>query len=214
VGFNFHIFNLFQVVASSQALALFDFDGTLTKKDSLLEFLFFYFGKLETLGKVVAFLPKYFYVGILKKDKSLAKEKLTSLFFKGVEIKSFNQKCLEFSTQIIPTLILDQAMNKLNWHLSQNHEVCIVSASYKNYLLPFFESIGVKVISTELEVIEGKLSGRFISCNCNGEEKAKRINDSFHLEKYTSVYAYGNSSGDSAMLGLANKKFYRPFRVQ
>lgn len=200
-------------MGSVKSLALFDFDGTVTKKDSLLEFLLFSFGKVEVVLKLTAFLPLFFFYAILKKDRSLAKEKLTSFFFKGMEFNIFDKRCEQFSLEVLPSLIVSQAQKRLDWHLSENHEICIVSASYKNYLTPYFGSIGIKVIATELEVQEAILNGKFESTNCNGIEKVNRIKNRFDLSKYETIYAYGNSKGDLPMLDLANKKYYRPIEL-
>lgn len=52
-------------------------------------------------------------------------------------------------------------------------------------------------------------TGRYRGGDCSGMEKARRIRKSFNLEAYSTIYAYGDSPEDEAMLSLAHKKFYR-----
>jgi hypothetical protein len=54
---------------------------------------------------------------------------------------------------------------------------------------------------------------RLIAANCYGQEKVTRICAELDLSEYNSIYAYGDSSGDKPMLALADKAFYKPFRI-
>ena len=47
------------------------------------------------------------------------------------------------------------------------------------------------------------LTGEFKGKNCNGEEKVKRIKAHLMLSEYDEILAFGDSSGDEAMLSLA-----------
>jgi phosphoserine phosphatase len=68
------------------------------------------------------------------------------------------------------------------------------------------------VLCTELEVAEGRVTGRLANNNCNGEEKLRRIKAELALEEYSEIYAYGDSSGDTAMLSIATQPHFKPFR--
>ena len=82
----------------------------------------------------------------------------------------------------------------------------------KNWIAPWAKENGIKeVISTEVEIKNSILTGKFRTRNCHGKEKVQRL-----LEKYPSrekyfLYAYGDSRGDKELLKLADKKFYRKF---
>ena len=67
------------------------------------------------------------------------------------------------------------------------------------------------LISTELESIEGELTGKFLEPNCNGIQKAIKINDKYDLSKYNEIHVFGNSKGDLPMLELGTHKYYRFF---
>ena len=44
--------------------------------------------------------------------------------------------------------------------------------------------MGFDLISTELEVKDGKLTGKFSTPNCNGKEKVRRIKEKYNLKLY------------------------------
>ena len=87
------------------------------------------------------------------------------------------------------------------------------SASLDPYLVPLGGSLGVDaVVCTVLERgADGRLTGRLVGANCRGAEKARRVRD-WLLENDLAdaeLWAYGDSSGDNALLALA----HRPLRV-
>ena len=96
-----------------------------------------------------------------------------------------------------------------------------------NWVRPFFKVRGldgVRVLGTQIEVIDGRLTGKFKSNNCYGEEKVHRICEalttsanaygtlslSFDRAQYE-IEAFGDSRGDKEMLAFANKGHYKPF---
>lgn len=194
---------------SSRRIAFFDFDGTLTKSDSLKHFLFYSFNLWELIFKSIKYVPLFFYYKIIQRNNAKAKQALFRVFFKGDSEQAFNNKCEKFSTSVIPKLIQSEVLQRVQWHQKRGDEVVVVSASIENYLRPYFSPMNIKVIGTKLEVIKGKLSGNFSGKNCNGLEKKARIENSYQLSDYEKSYAYGNSSGDNAMLDLVDDGFYR-----
>lgn len=101
---------------------------------------------------------------------------------------------------------------KIEWHQSQGHHVVVVSASLECWLRPWCEQNTLELIATRLDITDGKVSGRLLSKNCYGIEKANRIKEKFDLNQFDTVYAYGDSRGDKEMLDLAHEKHYKPFR--
>jgi len=58
----------------------------------------------------------------------------------------------------------------------------------------------------------GVVTGKLLSKNCYGIEKANRIQEVYNLSDYKHIYAYGDSRGDRELLELADESFYKPFR--
>ncbi|PAF43461.1 HAD-IB family hydrolase [Helicobacter sp. 11S03491-1] len=194
-------------------IAFFDFDGTISKSDSLFLFVKFLVGK------------KRFYVGILTHIHILlgylmgilsnhyAKERLSKYFFKGLAQGEFLNISKDF-LPILTSIIKNSALKKIQWHQNRGDKVVIVSASFEEYLKPLCEELRVDCIGTTLEVINGKLSGKFATPNCYGKEKLNRILAIYNLSDYEKIYAYGDSRGDEEMLALAleENRFYRYFK--
>jgi phosphatidylglycerophosphatase C len=196
----------------SQPIAFFDFDGTITTKDTLLEIfkyrhgsLKFYLGFLLNSPYLVAYKA-----GII--SNQLAKEKTLKLFFGGMKEKEFNEFCERFAADKIPALLRTKALKEIDQLKKAGAEVVIVSASPENWLRPWVTSLNLKLIGTQLEVKDDKITGKIKGTNCHGEEKVRRIKEAYNLAEYKEIYCYGDTSGDKPMLALATYAFYQPFR--
>jgi HAD superfamily hydrolase (TIGR01490 family) len=196
----------------SKAIAFFDFDGTITTKDSLAEFIRFTKGNSGFLLGLIPVLPHIigFKFGLFNRQK--AKEKLLSVFFSGMPEHEFKEQSVSFANNRVPSLLRPGAVEKLKWHQQQGHEVVIVSASPAHWLKPWCNSNGFACISTELEVADQKITGKIHGLNCHGEEKVRRIREKYQLSAYDAIYAYGDTGGDKPMLAIAGYSYYKPFR--
>ena len=85
----------------------------------------------------------------------------------------------------------------------------VVTASCSNWIRAWTNSMNLELIATELEVVDGKITGRIKGKNCYGPEKEKRIKLYVELNEFDSVIAYGDSAGDQQMLDMADIKYYR-----
>jgi HAD superfamily hydrolase (TIGR01490 family) len=109
-------------------------------------------------------------------------------------------------------LLRPGAVDKLKWHQQQGHEVVIVSASPTHWLKPWCDIHGFTCISTELEIVDHKITGKINGLNCHGEEKVRRIREKYLLSSFDAIYAYGDTEGDKPMLAIAGFSYYKPFR--
>jgi phosphatidylglycerophosphatase C len=64
-----------------------------------------------------------------------------------------------------------------------------------------------------LEVKGGRITGRFLTKNCSGREKVRRIKEQYDLALFDRIYAYGDNPADRPMLGLAHERYYRWQRI-
>ncbi len=193
-------------------LALFDFDGTVTEKDSLADFIQFAVGRPRYyLG--LAFLSPMLTGYTLKiVPNHIAKERLIAHFFRGWDAEQFRTLAEQYSLEKIDAMTRSKAMERVRWHQNEGHDVVIVSASMAEWLQPWCDQNSIVLISTRLEVKEGRLTGRFATKNCYGPEKANRVKAAYDLSRYDHIFAYGDSRGDRELLALADEPFYKPFR--
>jgi len=192
-------------------IVLFDFDGTLTKRDSLFAFIEHARGKTTFWIGLFILLPWLVLhkLGILSSQKT--KERVLTYFFKGMKITAFDKLCASFAIKI-DHLIRPQAIKKIKYYNQQNTRLVIVSASIENWIKPWATQQNLTVIATKLEVIDEKITGRIYGKNCNGIEKVNRIKNDIDLAHFDTIIAYGDTPGDLPMLKLATEKYYKPFR--
>ena len=187
----------------------FDFDGTLTTKDTLIEFIRYAKGSMA-LG--LGFL-RYAHLLVLMKlglyPNYKAKQKVFAHFFKNTTLDDFNALCKAFAAST-SHLLRPNAIEAIDQAIKEGSEVVIVSASIDNWVQPFFPQ--VKVLGTQIEVIDGKLTGRFLSKNCYGQEKVNRILSLYPNRQDYHLTAYGDSRGDKEMLAFADESHFKPFR--
>ena len=194
-----------------QGLALFDFDGTITRKDSLLEFIKFSVGSVRFLLVMAMFSPSILYHAFIKKDGEIAKRKVLAYLFKGKSEDELTRLGKAFAEKIIPEILMPDAIEEIEVHQKRGDRVVVISASLELWLLPWAESMKLELICTRMEFKDGRFTGRFATPNCNGHEKVKRIRAYLDVKQYHPVFAYGNSSGDRPMLALADHGFFRHF---
>ncbi len=193
------------------SIAFFDFDGTITKKDSMWLFLKYLSGKSKFYLNVIPLIPvlALFKLNLISSKKG--KQAIFKKFFKNCDLILFEEHCKKFTQQILINQLRPEILNKMTWHQEHDHQIVVVSASPKNWISYWCEDQGIDLIATELEVENGKLTGQIAGENCKGKQKVIRIKQNYDLNKFLTVYAYGDSIGDSEMLAMADKAFYRGF---
>ena len=93
----------------------------------------------------------------------------------------------------------------------EKSQIYVVSASIDNWVQPFLPD--VKVAGTQVEVLNGRLTGRFTTPNCYGQEKVNRIQKLLTCPRTElHIIAFGDSRGDREMLNYADEAYYKPFR--
>lgn len=188
----------------ARTVAAFDFDGTITRRDSLIPFLARLAGWPRVAWALARIAPTYV------RDRDVAKEKLLTALLRGVPHADVASAGMVYGVEVARSQIRPAMRDKLAWHRGEGHEIVIVSASLDVYLREVADALGIDaLLCTQLEVDEaGRCTGRMLGGNCRGEGKATRLRA--HLgEDECVLWAYGNSSGDAAMLAMAD----HPVRV-
>src|SRR5258706_206489 len=116
------------------SLALFDFDGTITTRDSFLQFALRAFSPVE-LARVLPALPSVVAWGTGVMDTQRAKEAVTTRLFGGRSVHELEARGRRFASQQLRGLVRVGALARLSWHRRAGHEIAIVTASFR-YLLP------------------------------------------------------------------------------
>ena len=190
-------------------VAAFDFDGTITYRDSLLLFLFFTSGIGKSLACLLLSAPTLLRFVLGRIGNQSAKEALLTRFFSGMESATLDELGVRFAKHKLPQLLRPSAVARLRWHQQQGHYCVLVSASPEVYLNPWGKEMGFDaVICSRLEYDSGhRVTGRLAGDNCRGMEKVRRLRE--QVGHPTELYAYGDSRGDRELLAIADHAYYQ-----
>ena len=189
-------------------IAFFDFDGTLTRKDSFLPFMKSVSSKRKYYSGLVLIPLLYFQNTFNIISGKKLKEKVLTYFVGGLRPADIRKEVVRFTEKLIPELLTDRALNQLNSHRSKGDKIVIVSASMDIWLEHWCQNNDFDLICSIAEINNGKYTGKLEGGNCKGEEKVKRINDSYDLTTFERIYAFGDSKHDLPMLALGTHSYY------
>jgi phosphatidylglycerophosphatase C len=195
----------------SKVLAVFDFDGTLTTKDTFLELIKFNKGDFSFWWGFIKMSPVILLHLLKIIPNWRAKEYVLTHFFKGESQHDFQTKCDNFAINSIPRILRKEALLKLEIHEKNGHDIVVISASAENWLSKWCKDRNIRIIATRLEVENGNLTGKLIGKNCYGPEKLIRLKEEIKLDQYEEIHVYGDSRGDKDILGIATHPYYRKF---
>ena len=197
---------------TKRTIAAFDFDGTITTKDTFVEIIRFAKGSFALWTGFALFAPLLVAYKLNLYPNWKIKQHIFSFFFKGMKLDEFNQLCNRFC-ESSGAIIRPKAKDAVKNHLQKDDLVIIVSASVENWVQPFVRELGISsILCTKLEIDNKQcLTGRFASANCHGKEKVKRISLKYPNRHGYCLVAYGDSKGDRELLAYADKGFYQVF---
>lgn len=190
-------------------LALFDFDGTLTTRETYGDFIRavasprrLFFGRILLAPLVLAYRAKLI-------NGVAARAAITRVALRGVPESRARAEGARLAQTLLPTLLRVDEMARLRGHLAAGDQVVVVTGNFELMLAPWCAAVGVDLIASELAVRAQCLSGTYLGRQNAGEEKARRIKERYQLSDYQRIYAYGDTPEDAAMLALADRRFYR-----
>lgn len=196
-------------------IAVFDFDGTITRKDTLIEFIRFAKGSVALYWGMLLYLPWLILMKLHLYDNGKTKELVFGWFFHEMSLEQFNELGRAFYQTQADKLIYSEAKRKIEEHKSHGDIIVILSASIENWVQPFASALQAEgLLGTQAEVQNGVLTGRFATKNCYGAEKVNRLKTwlAANVNEQPYIIAYGDSRGDKELLEFANEKHYKQFK--
>ena len=187
-------------------LALFDFDGTLCKKDSFTGFIFYALSKRHIVRQGIKILPwiQAYYLKIYPANSM--RIRLFNAMFKNANSNEILDLAADYSHRLMAQLD-PELFQQLLKHQNNGDDVVLVSASVDIYLEMICQILKIDLICTETESLNGKFTGSYSTPDCSSDQKRLRILSKYNLNQYSKIYAYGNSEEDLAMLSLADFKY-------
>jgi phosphatidylglycerophosphatase C len=192
-------------------IVAFDFDGTLTIRDSFTAFLKWRTPRGRYLLGLVRLLPAAIaYLG--HRDRGRIKAAAVKEFLAGASRERLEEEARAFAKVMAPRLLRPDALEVWRRWRRKRATMVIVTASPDVVVAPFARGLGADLLlGTELAYDPlGRVSGAFLGPNCRGPEKVVRLQAQFGSDVRLAA-AYGDTSGDTEMLAIADEAGYRVF---
>jgi HAD superfamily hydrolase (TIGR01490 family) len=195
-------------------IAAFDFDGTLTRRDTLLPYLRRSLGWGRFLTALLQSAPWLVAYALRLISNHSAKARLLHVSFAGCSVDQVERWSADFVEHYLPAQWRADARAQLLAHQQAGHRCVIVSASTSLYMHHVGRALAVEtVLCTELEVQNGRYTGRMCTTNCYGDEKVRRLPawmaDQGVERTHIQLNSYGDTTGDVPMLRMADKAWYQ-----
>lgn len=203
-----------QSVEKSRPIVAFDFDGTLTIRDSFTEFLRWRAGAGGWAMGLLRMAPA---VATYARDRDRGRIKAASVkeFLGGASRETLDAEAEAFAEDVWDRFMRPDALACwTDWGTRGAHRV-IVTASPEETVGPFARRLGAEgLLGTSLLFdADGRVTGAFAGPNCRGEEKVRRLRAAYG-DDVTIVAAYGDTSGDIEMLAMAETPGFRVFKAR
>jgi len=200
-----------QSPVGDRPIVAFDFDGTLTIRDSFTAFLRWRAGAADWAVGLVKMAPALAaYIG--DRDRGRIKAASVREFLRDVERTALEAEAERYADQVWGCFMRPDALACWKaWGEKGAHRV-IVTASPETTVAPFARRLGAEgLLGTQLMFdAQDRVTGAFAGENCRGEEKVRRLRAAYG-DDMTLAAAYGDTSGDTEMIAIAAEKGFRVF---
>ncbi len=190
----------------------FDFDGTLTIRDSYTAFLKWRAGGRRYALGIVRLAPAAL-AYLVHRDRGRLKAAATREFLRGVPRERLEADAREYAEGVSRSLLRPDAVASWRRWRTDHVRLVIVTASPTIVIAPFARGLGADtLIGTELAFdAQDRVTGAFATPNCRGPEKVVRLKAAFGDDVEIKA-AYGDTGGDREMIAAAEIKGYRIFK--
>ena len=188
-------------------LALFDFDGTITSRETFPDFMYATVPPRRlAMGKVLlAPLILGYKAGLV--SGTVVRAAIVRFGLRGLPLAQVEAVAEELARTVLPGLIRAHAMQRIRWHQARGDVVVVVSGGFDVYLRHWCDAHGVQLICSSLEQADGMLTGRYAGAQCVSAAKVARVRERYELARFGRVYAYGDTREDRELLGLADEAY-------
>ena len=200
--------------AERPVLAVFDFDGTLTTADSLGAFLHRHLGTLGWGWALLRQSPVLLAYGLGLIPNHQAKAALLRQALQGASQASLATTAEQLVQGWLPRHLNTWALSELQSHQQAGHTCVLLSASPDVYLSAVAQALAIPhLVCTQLEMQDGRCTGRMATPNCHGDEKWRRLQAWFTQQgrprETWELHAYGDTRGDLSVLRQADQAWLR-----
>lgn len=190
-------------------LALFDFDGTITTRETFGDFIYFAVPRVRLgVGQVMlAPMVVAYKLGLV--SGHVMRAAAVRIGLAGMDTARASELGVQFATEALPSLLRPEVMSRIADHQAAGDRVIVVSGALELFLKPWCEAHGLEAIGSRLESRSGRLTGRYAGPQCVASEKVARVLGALDPDSYEQVFAYGDTSDDFDLLRMAHHRTYR-----
>lgn len=183
-------------------LVVLDFDGTIYRGDSLLDFAKFC-SKTRYYKSLFAIILPF----IASKMRLYSRDKMKLIFLR-INFSQYTKHLLFEKGKVFFTKhqnkLYKSAVDYIQQSDRTNSRLVILSASCVEWLKPFSEFLSCELISTKLAYSpEGNFNDHFDGENCVGVQKLKALESQIDLRDYSEIIVFGNSKSDLLLKQIA-----------
>ena len=203
--------------AARRVVAAFDFDGTITRRDTLVPFLVRVFGRPRVAATFAALGLHVIGHALGRIPIDALKVRVLRRLVAGQPVERLRSFVDAHVRGVWPWLRVD-AVERIEWHREQGHRLVLVSSTLDLYLAAVATALGFDdLLCTRLAVERGpdgvaRFTGLLEGADCTGTEKLRRLQALVGDLRDVELHAYGDSAGDRELLAAADHAHFRPFR--
>jgi phosphatidylglycerophosphatase C len=194
-----------------ETLVAFDFDGTLTVRDSFVAFLAWRAGPVRWLLGLVKLTPAIVAYAF-HRDRGRVKGLFVREFLGGQSVEAVESSAKQFAQDHAQGLFRPDAVATWRRWRKAGAKIVIVTASPEIIVAPFARGLGADMLIGSRLLVDGngKIRGPLDGANCRAAEKVTRLREIFGADVHLTA-AYGDTGGDHDMLQIADERGYRVF---
>jgi phosphatidylglycerophosphatase C len=196
---------------SDVSLVFFDFDGTLTTRDTIWPFGLFLArsAHADSSSKAIRLLLLIAFLKFRVLSNDQFKRRFCDLLLRNRSEQEMRDIADAFASSVADTIVNQETVDAMRRHLHNGDQVYILSSNFSLVLRPWQQTWGAAgVIATEAETADGCFTGRVVGRACDGREKLSRALALFGAERLEQATAYGDSRSDRYIMEYVKKAIW------
>jgi len=188
-------------------LVIYDLDGTLTRRDSLVLYMLYEIRSGNV--KAISCIPYYVCLKLKLISNNALKQALAKLLFRGKPVEHCQGRLKAFIDRVMPKYWKQEIIDTLENHRLAGDRIILMSANFQPLVMEMAKTLGVEeVFATQLELKDRVYTGRIIGKVLSGEEKRAKAIEAFDSQLLANATAYADEIGDRFLLEVVGNGKY------
>jgi phosphatidylglycerophosphatase C len=180
---------------------VFDFDGTLVRRDSFLDFCFDYCRDRPLRWLLIGPLLPVAVLLLVARSQVAAGSVLLFAMTAGCSPRSFILALQRYATNTLPQYVFEPILTELVRHVTAGRRVVIATGSVPILVRAFLKAQNIGPLPVAGTALSRRCGGLIAETHCTGEMKVTELRRRFGIAQWTAVYT--NSFADHPLLSQA-----------